>query len=241
MNPKPAALAPIVTLLRMLVILAASTFFGALVLPLAADGTLPSTWAAWRHTLAVAGSATIVAEIAWGRTHLAALAQASGLLPAPSSSSALSKGAQAGYSTLHALLATVAASAVVLLALAAQYRLAAVMVLALVGLLALPPRAVRWLSIALACVTLTGCSAFWSGTSAVLDCGSKVAEDAAQNMSVAQVVADLPAQCGMDAAAVMALLLHSVDAKVQKSAAYAEASRAREMLVPPGLATCGGK
>lgn len=71
------------SLVRALVILGASTFVGALVLPLAADGTLPATWAAWRPVLAVAVSAAIVAEIAYVRAHLAAVAQAIGVTPAP--------------------------------------------------------------------------------------------------------------------------------------------------------------
>jgi hypothetical protein len=62
-------------IVRGLVILFVSTFFGALALPLGAGGTLPSTWAAWRPELSVALSAAIVAEIVWIRSHLAQYAQ----------------------------------------------------------------------------------------------------------------------------------------------------------------------
>jgi hypothetical protein len=67
---------------RMLFVLAGSTFFGALVIPLAADGSLPTTWTAWRPVLAIAGSAAVLAEIAWIRSHLAQVAQGLGLTPA---------------------------------------------------------------------------------------------------------------------------------------------------------------
>jgi hypothetical protein len=77
MNPNWSKLA---SLGRMLFILFASTFFGALVIPLAADGTIPSTWAAWRPLLAVAGSASLIAEIAWIRSHLAQSASALGIV-----------------------------------------------------------------------------------------------------------------------------------------------------------------
>lgn len=64
---------------RTLFILAASTFFGALVMPLAADGTLPTDWAHWRPVLAVGGSAAVAAEVIWIRAHLSAAASALGL------------------------------------------------------------------------------------------------------------------------------------------------------------------
>lgn len=69
----------IAALFRTLVILFASTFVGALVLPLAADGTLPMSWPAWRPVLAVGLSAAIVSEVIWIRGHLAALAASVGL------------------------------------------------------------------------------------------------------------------------------------------------------------------
>lgn len=69
-------------LFRTLLILFASVFVGALVMPLSAEGTLPTTWAAWRPVLAVALSAAVVAEVVWIRSHLAAVAAAAGL-PAP--------------------------------------------------------------------------------------------------------------------------------------------------------------
>lgn len=67
------------SLARVLIVLFASTFVGALVLPLAADGTLPMTWAAWKSCLAIGLSAGIVAEVIWIRGHLAALAASLGL------------------------------------------------------------------------------------------------------------------------------------------------------------------
>lgn len=69
-------------LLRALLILFASTFAGALVLPLAADGTLPTDWAHWRPVLATAFAAAMVAELAYVRAHLAQAAQALGISPA---------------------------------------------------------------------------------------------------------------------------------------------------------------
>lgn len=88
---------------RTLIILFASTFFGALVLPLAANGELPVTWVAWRPILAVAVSAAIVAEVVWIRAHLAAAAAARGLggssaAPAlPAAPADVGKGGQAGF------------------------------------------------------------------------------------------------------------------------------------------------
>ena len=67
---------------RVLLVLFASTFCGALVLPLAADGHLPVTWELWRAPLATATSASIVAEFVWIRSHLSAAAGALGL-PSP--------------------------------------------------------------------------------------------------------------------------------------------------------------
>jgi hypothetical protein len=75
MNPNWTKLTALV---RVLLIIFASSFFGALVLPLAADGTLPITWTAWRPILMVAVSAGIVAEIIWLRTHVQQAAQAIG-------------------------------------------------------------------------------------------------------------------------------------------------------------------
>ncbi len=76
-NPNWSKLA---ALFRTLVILGASSFVGAIVLPLATDGTLPITWAAWRPILAVAGSAAVVSEFIWIKTHLQQAAQAIGVL-----------------------------------------------------------------------------------------------------------------------------------------------------------------
>lgn len=70
-------------LLRTLAILGASTFVGAIVLPVGADGTLPHTWAAWKPILAVGMSAAVVAEYLWIRVHLSQAAQALGLPAAP--------------------------------------------------------------------------------------------------------------------------------------------------------------
>jgi hypothetical protein len=67
---------------RMMFILFGATFFGALVIPLAGNGELPATWAAWRTILAVAFSAAILAEVAWIRSHLAQVASLMGLTPA---------------------------------------------------------------------------------------------------------------------------------------------------------------
>jgi hypothetical protein len=77
MNPNWTKLA---ALFRTLVILGASSFCGAVVLPLATDGTLPTTWVAWRPILAVAGSAAVAAEFIWIRTHIQQAAQAIGVL-----------------------------------------------------------------------------------------------------------------------------------------------------------------
>jgi hypothetical protein len=77
MNPNWSKLA---SLFRTLVILGASSFVGAIVLPLATDGTLPITWAAWRPILAVGASAAVVAEFLWIRAHLQAAAQAIGVV-----------------------------------------------------------------------------------------------------------------------------------------------------------------
>lgn len=79
-------------LVRAMVILAAAAFFGALVLPLAADGTLPADWAHWRPVLATAFGAMVAAELYWVRTHVAAVAAAAGLSPptlAPTAAAAL--------------------------------------------------------------------------------------------------------------------------------------------------------
>jgi hypothetical protein len=67
-------------LFRTLTILGASAFCGAVVLPLATDGTLPTTWLAWRPILAVGASAAVVAEFIWIRSHIQAAAQAIGVL-----------------------------------------------------------------------------------------------------------------------------------------------------------------
>jgi hypothetical protein len=77
MNPNWSKLA---SLGRTLFILFASTFVGAIVLPVATDGTLPATWAAWRPILAVALSAAVAAEFLWIRTHLQQAAQAIGVV-----------------------------------------------------------------------------------------------------------------------------------------------------------------
>lgn len=66
-------------LLRTLLILGASTFVGAIVLPVGVDGTLPVSWAAWKPIVAVGLSASAVAEWLWIRTHLSQAAQALGL------------------------------------------------------------------------------------------------------------------------------------------------------------------
>lgn len=75
-------------LLRTLLILGASTFVGAVVLPLGANGTLPVTWAAWKPVLAIGASAAVVAEWLWIRTHLSQAAQALGLPAAPAAAAA---------------------------------------------------------------------------------------------------------------------------------------------------------
>jgi predicted secreted protein len=80
MKPNWSALS---ALLRALVVLAAATFVGALVLPLGVDGTLPMTWAGWRPVLATAFAATVVAEVAYARMHLAIVASALGLTSGP--------------------------------------------------------------------------------------------------------------------------------------------------------------
>ena len=98
----------------------------------------------------------------------------------------------------------------------------------------------RGLALASSLLLLAGCASFWGAAAPTLDCASKVSEDAAKDMTVAQIVLDLPAQCGMDAAAVMAILLGTKDAKVQGSGAYAESVRARAMLASPApVAACG--
>jgi hypothetical protein len=76
MNPNWTKLG---VLFRTLAILGASSFCGALALPLATDGTLPVTWTAWRPILAVAASAAAVAEFIWIRTHIQQAAQAIGV------------------------------------------------------------------------------------------------------------------------------------------------------------------
>jgi hypothetical protein len=86
-------------IVRGLVILFVSTFFGALALPLGAGGTLPSTWAAWRPELSVALSAAIVAEIVWIRSHLAQYAQALGI-PTTSTTNPATKAAGAAVMLL---------------------------------------------------------------------------------------------------------------------------------------------
>ena len=77
MNPNWSKLA---ALFRTLTILGASSFVGAIALPLATDGTLPTTWQAWRPILAVAGSAAAVSEFIWIRTHIQQAAQVIGVL-----------------------------------------------------------------------------------------------------------------------------------------------------------------
>jgi hypothetical protein len=77
MNPNWSKLA---SLFRTLVILGASSFCGAVVLPIATDGSLPTTWVAWRPILAVAASAAAVAEFLWIRAHLQTAAQAIGVV-----------------------------------------------------------------------------------------------------------------------------------------------------------------
>jgi hypothetical protein len=75
-RPNWSALA---ALFRTLIILGASTFAGAFVLPLSMGGGIPDTWAAWRPVLAVAGAAALTAEVIWIRAHLQALAASMGL------------------------------------------------------------------------------------------------------------------------------------------------------------------
>ena len=90
MNPNWSKLA---ALFRTLAILGASSFVGAIALPLATDGTLPTTWQAWRPILAVAGSAAAVSEFIWIRTHIQQAAQAIGVLSNDPSTSAPAKAA----------------------------------------------------------------------------------------------------------------------------------------------------
>jgi hypothetical protein len=65
--------------IRAMAITGSSTFAGAVVLPLATDGTLPFTMAAWKPVLAVAVAAGVAAELIWIRSHLKALAASIGL------------------------------------------------------------------------------------------------------------------------------------------------------------------
>jgi len=81
-------------LLRTLLILGASTFVGAIVLPVGVDGTLPMTWAAWKPILAVAASAAAVAEFLWIRAHLSQAAQALGLPAIPAAAQAATNAAK---------------------------------------------------------------------------------------------------------------------------------------------------
>ena len=96
MNPNWSKLA---ALFRTLTILGASSFVGAIALPLATDGTLPTTWQAWRPILAVAGSAAIVAEFIWIRAHLQAAAQAIGVIAAAPSTAPEVKAALLTFTT----------------------------------------------------------------------------------------------------------------------------------------------
>jgi hypothetical protein len=75
-NPNITALA---SLARTLVVLFAATFTGALVLPIAANGSIEFDWAHLRPVLATAAGAGVAAELLWVRTHLQAFAAVLGL------------------------------------------------------------------------------------------------------------------------------------------------------------------
>lgn len=81
-------------LARALVVLALTTFFGALALPVLGDGSLPMTWAAWKPVFAAALGATASQELIYVRLHLSQAAQAMGL-PVPSVSTAVQTAAKA--------------------------------------------------------------------------------------------------------------------------------------------------
>lgn len=55
---------------RAMFMVAGVSFFGALVIPVANDGTIPTTWVAWKTILFMAASAAVLAEVLWIRSHL---------------------------------------------------------------------------------------------------------------------------------------------------------------------------
>lgn len=81
-------------LARALVVLGLSSFVGALVLPVLADGTLPMDWAHWKPVFATALGAAAAQELIYVRLHLAQAAQAMGL-PVPSTAQVAATAAKA--------------------------------------------------------------------------------------------------------------------------------------------------
>jgi len=77
---------------------------------------------------------------------------------------------------------------------------------------------------------VVGCSLFHTIEPAAVDCATRVLDDAAKNMSVAQIVDDVAAPCGMDMAAVIAILATSKDTRVQGTPAQKEAMHVKAAL-----------
>lgn len=84
-----------------------------------------------------------------------------------------------------------------------------------------------------AVVAIAGCGLFSQVEPPIKDCVGRVLDDAAQGMTVTQIVEDAGGPCALDAAAVMAILLNgNASPAVMRSRAYAEATRARNALTP---------
>jgi hypothetical protein len=75
---------------------------------------------------------------------------------------------------------------------------------------------------------LTGCQII-PAVPAIVDCGGRIADDAAAGMSLSAIVADVAQPCGMDVAQVIAYLLASKDPRVMSSPALAEAKRVERL------------
>ena len=81
---------------------------------------------------------------------------------------------------------------------------------------------------------LSACGLFSAVAPAVVDCGSRIDQDAAKGMTFPQIVADVVEPCGMDAAAVLVHLLASKDPATLASPARAEALHMKALFVDAG-------
>lgn len=76
-----------------------------------------------------------------------------------------------------------------------------------------------------------GCAAAPKIVPPAVDCGTRILNDAAQGMTLAQIVADAGAPCGVDLAAIVVAILQSQQPQVVASPAYGEATRLRDTVL----------